>query len=351
MKISIKHIAIIFVSFFLFSISCFAQDIHFSQFDVAPLTINPASAGVMEGDFRLSNNYKSQWSSVANVPYTTISVALDAAILKQKNDRSYFGAGLSVYNDRAGKSKMGTTQYNLTVSTIQALNENNYMSVGLQGGYAQRAVSYDGLSWDNQFNGDTYDPNLSSGESSLGEKKNYLDVGAGLQWISNPSEKTESKLGVAIFHVNKPNKSFSDNADKMNMKIVAHWTGNIKLHQLDHQPDRFFLPKIVYYRQGPHQELLVGAFIRYMIQGASRYTNYRNQVTVDFGGLYRIGDAVIASVSFDYGRFKFGVSYDVNVSGLRTASTYRGGLEVALVYSGLFESALINVRGIPKAGG
>jgi len=53
----------------------FAQDIHFSQMEYSPLTLNPALAGAnspMQGIV----NYRSQWNSVA-VPYKTIAASFD----------------------------------------------------------------------------------------------------------------------------------------------------------------------------------------------------------------------------------------------------------------------------------
>lgn len=50
-----------------------AQDIHFSQYYSAPLTINPALTGGFAGDYRAGVNYRSQWVSVT-VPYRTFDI-------------------------------------------------------------------------------------------------------------------------------------------------------------------------------------------------------------------------------------------------------------------------------------
>ena len=38
-----------------------AQDIHFSQFYNAPLTVNPALTGRIPGSYRVVINYRNQW--------------------------------------------------------------------------------------------------------------------------------------------------------------------------------------------------------------------------------------------------------------------------------------------------
>ena len=60
-----------------------AQDIHFSQLTMSPLTYNPAMTGRFFGDMRGLANYKNQWQNVGS-PYTTYAVAYDMKV-NQKN--------------------------------------------------------------------------------------------------------------------------------------------------------------------------------------------------------------------------------------------------------------------------
>ena len=57
-----------------------------------------------------------------------------------------------------------------------------------------------------------------------------------------------------------------------------------------------------------------------------------NPTTVYLGAWYRLSDAAIPYVGLEIGEWHFGVSYDVNVSRLKTASNSRGGVEVSLIY-------------------
>jgi len=45
-----------------------AQDAHFSQFYSAPLLLNPALAGTMDGTFRIASVYRDQWRSALEQP-------------------------------------------------------------------------------------------------------------------------------------------------------------------------------------------------------------------------------------------------------------------------------------------
>jgi predicted porin len=45
-----------------------------------------------------------------------------------------------------------------------------------------------------------------------------------------------------------------------------------------------------------------------------------------------VNDAVIPYVGLEFGGFRLGASYDVNISSLKTASQSRGGIEISLIY-------------------
>jgi type IX secretion system PorP/SprF family membrane protein len=321
-----------------------AQDIHFSQFDVSPTLINPAATGVSnDADFRFVANYKNQWSSVSSVPYSTMAGSYDMSLFKNKEKNAYLGVGISAFSDVAGKSKYGMSQYNFNISGIQKLNEENILSAGLMAGYAQYKANLAGLSWDNQWNGEVYDPNLATGENTYGRTRNFIDIGTGLLWQKNKGDRI-STFGASVFHPHKPNKSLNgDVKDKINPKMIFHGGFDIKLPGADNRPDRYLHPKIMYVKQGPHSEIVLGTFLKYVIQSSSRYTTYRNAITLDIGGFYRVKDAIVFATSFDYGNIRLGMSYDVNVSKLRTASYYQGGIEFSLVFKGIYKDSRIRI--------
>ena len=69
---------------------------------------------------------------------------------------------------------------------------------------------------------------------------------------------------------------------------------------------------------------------KYYIKDDSKYTGYLKRSTIGIGAHYRTGDAIIASVSIEFGRFAIGYSYDINISKLKKVSTGRGGSEITL---------------------
>ena len=82
-----------------------AQDIHFSQFYLSPINLNPAMTGVMNCNGRFVVNYRNQWSSVLSDPYSTFAGSYDARVPVGRDD--FFGWGVSMYADKAGTSEFG----------------------------------------------------------------------------------------------------------------------------------------------------------------------------------------------------------------------------------------------------
>ena len=96
-----------------------AQDIHYSQFYMAPLHLNPAMAGVMNCNNRIITNYRNQWATVLTNPYNTFSASYDQKVPVGRSD--YFGWGASAWGDIAGETKYKQFMGRLTGSFSKKL--------------------------------------------------------------------------------------------------------------------------------------------------------------------------------------------------------------------------------------
>ena len=118
------------------------QDVHFSQFFSSPLTLNPANAGIFDGDLRAIVNYRNQWSSISK-SYATSAASLDFPILREMGG-GMFGLGVNFSKDGSGDSKLSTTNFALSVAyhlDISGGQNNHYLSLGFQAGAIQRSIN------------------------------------------------------------------------------------------------------------------------------------------------------------------------------------------------------------------
>lgn len=307
------------------------QDVHFSQFVSSPLNINPALAGIFDGDLRITNNYRSQWGSISS-PYKTLGVGIDGVLSRPKGEKGILGGGLNFYNDVAGDSEMTTTSVNLTLAYHLPLTNYQYLSFGLQGGLLQRSITYDNLYWDQQWNGLTFDTNNPSGESTRGISTKTMDFAFGMQWFNEVDDNKRFSFGVGAFHLTRPSIDFNLGDERIFMKYMIH--GGAELSKESNNV--VFMPNFLVMKQGPNFLANVGAEVKYIVRERSHYTGLNDEISLGFGGYYRLGDAFYALFRLGLGDFNLGVSYDVNVSGLNVATNGNGGLEIMLKYQTSF---------------
>lgn len=318
------------------SYASISQDIHFTQFYMSPLNLNPAMTGVMNCKTRMIANYRNQWAAVlAANAYNTYSVSYDQKIPVGRED--YFGIGGSLWGDVAGESRFGTTQGRVSLSYSKKMagsrKKASYLVIGADGALSSRGISRADLRWPSQITANGFDPSLPFNEPTFQDTDFlYADIAAGLLWFSVLGENTNWYAGAAMHHLNRPNVSFLGET----VNLYSRYTVHAGL-QLEMARKISILPFGVFMAQGPHRSLNAGANMRFAL-GPAKVSNQ----SFEAGLWYRIGnkvpsglhsDALILSTRFNYENFNIGLSYDVNVSGLSAASRANGAFEFSLVYN------------------
>jgi type IX secretion system PorP/SprF family membrane protein len=308
-----------------------AQDAHFSQFNTTPLQVNPAQTGVFDGVFRLSNNYRTQWSGLGK-GYSTIHVAADAPLGKGKLGTNFFGVGLMVYQDRAGSAGFKNTIIEASGSYVAAMDNdaNHYFAIGFQAGLNQMGIDLSKATWDSQWNGDSFDPTLPSQDNVQLQQFTYLDFNGGVLYYYVPDGINTVSVGASLSHIGSPNVSFYAREETpLRRKINVHGSAELNLTK---DLTTWLNPRFLVSLQGKQKEILVGALVKNKVQIKSRYTDHHKEAFFSLGAFYRIQDAVILATRFDYHKFGLGISYDINASGLRKLSSSTSAWEFNLSF-------------------
>lgn len=311
-------------------VSANAQDVHFSQFDETQLQLNPADAGVQH-DVRIVTNYKNQWQTVGS-PYKTFAISADARLLRDK--KHHLGLGVDFFSDKSGDANLKSNQVNLSLAGVITINKYSVLSAGLMSGFAQRSITLDGLEWGNQYDGNNYNAVLPTGETATGQSFNFVDLGAGMEYSYGNSEMYISandarklNIGVAIFHPHNPTYTFyGDKSQILHAKYVFHGSGDFGVKNTN----LILKPSYIVILQGGTKEITPGLMFQYVLQESSKYTGNKQASAFSIGGYYRMKDAFIAVAKFEYSNYAIGLSYDVNLSKLKTVSKARGGFEISL---------------------
>jgi type IX secretion system PorP/SprF family membrane protein len=303
-----------------------AQDMHFSQFNGAPMILNPALTGYFNGQYRVTGIYRNQWSSVTT-PYVTFGGSVDAQLFKDVAISDYLGGGLAIYNDRSGDGNLAnlTALGSLAYHKFLGEDDNKSLSVGLQGGYVQKTIDLSRLYWQDEFYNGGFQPG-TTGEQ-INPKVKYFTANAGLSWGHRIGERFAYQFGVAGHNLNQPRESFEK---KKNNEVGLGMRINTQLGFEWNAGDRLSIrPAVMYQTQSSATELIAGTEFMYIVGSP----DVRSVATSVFlGGWVRKGDATLITAGMEFQGVRLGFAYDYNTSDLKVASGGNGGFEITLRY-------------------
>ncbi|GIV33117.1 MAG: hypothetical protein KatS3mg031_0652 [Chitinophagales bacterium] len=306
-----------------------AQDIHFSQYNASPLTLNPALTGFYSGDYRITANYRSQWGSITR-SFRTIAVSAEGSFLKGRMRHDYLAAGIQFFNDKAGTVELGTNYLALSAAYRKALGwkKNHALIIGIQLSYLQQKLNGTKLILPDQYQVTTVNPVSSQTVNS--RTNPAFDLAAGLLYHAAPGQKFNFYAGGAYYHILQPQLSFlSGSSYQIPPRYVGHAGARIQLHRRVN-----LLPSVLGLYQSGAWQANAGTYVQFRLNE----DDWEMPTAFALGIWSRVAspvpDAVIIGARLEYWGFAIGFSYDVNISTLKSASEGRGAYELALIYSG-----------------
>ncbi|MCC6370747.1 MAG: PorP/SprF family type IX secretion system membrane protein [Bacteroidia bacterium] len=313
-----------------------AQDIHFSQFYLSPLTLNPANTGNYKGGYRFFGNYRSQWRDISKA-YNTYSAGGDANFYPGNVNLS---AGLLFVSDKSGG--------NLNVNKILPSGAWHFklagfkFHLGVQPGLVTKSINFNAHSFPNQLNWGigSFDNTLPNNEANQSSYLTFLDLNSGIA-INKRFGKIEPEIGYALFHINQPNESFVGNAkNKLSMRQAYNLGLKVYMGEkvIVHGYSLYGYTSLV-------SDWVSGLNLEYIL---TKTPFYDNSVYAGFmwrSGFKRNPDAGIITAGINFKNWTFGLSYDVTFSQLKTSVDSKGAYEMAFIYHG--KSARLTQRTIP----
>lgn len=325
-----KRSCLLFVSLLIAAMRLAAQDFTFSQFYEQPLLRNPALSGLFNGDLRVSMAYRDQWGSIT-VPFRTTSLSIENKIpVGNHHDVLTIGAQMSM--DGAGDIRLKRTQLLPSINFHKSLNgeKDTYLSLAFMGGPVSSQFDITQLKMGDQYNGGSFNPSNPTQQPITNNSYSYWDLSTGLAFSSVLNNQARFYVAAGLSHFTKPTirSSTTTQANFLAPKLSLNLGLHGKVGENSH-----LIAFADYYSQGGNHQLLGG--IMYGIS-ATQFEEEESTV-IYFGSFLRYGDAVIPVVKLEFNRMSIGVSYDVNVSKLKTVSNWRGGLELTASYKGFLK--------------
>lgn len=276
--------------------SIFSQDNIYFLYNQMPLTVNPSLAGSdcgprasvyyqqLRNDFFDFNNYYSK------------GLNFDIPIVLKNNDK--IGLGYKLMHDVAGDSKFSNLGNYLSVAYHKSINKNaerpQYLSVGVEAGIANSSLAGRNLRWPSQIGPGGYNPTLPSNEN-IDLSVRYFDINLGISWTGHIGEKIKSTAGVAINHVNTPNRSLLGSSDDLGQRFVSHIALDIAVN------DKWSILPSAFYTH--HYQF------GYYIFSANIGHQFTNTTRIQLGGGYAKNDQPFINATFNYKMMNLGVAY------------------------------------------
>ncbi len=292
---------------------CAQVDPHFTQYFIQPMFLNPALTGAIEGDYRVSAIWRTQYNNTFN----TQGVAAEMVTNKNLN------IGINLLNQFSSGGAYSFTSGQVSLAYTGVRFSNHYFTMAMQGGTLNRRFNVNKMQFGDQWlPGIGYDHNMPTSEIFTRPSAFVFDAGAGiLYYDATPDRKVNLFAGAAVFHITQPQDPFITGGEeaKLPMRYSAHAGARIIVNDFLN-----FVPNVLYMKQGTADEKMVGAYLQ--ISASSK-------TDLMLGANWRIGDAASPFAGLYHNGFTIGISYDVTPSTKNYMAVDRSSLELSLSYT------------------
>lgn len=300
------------------------QDIHFTQFDFSPITLNPAKTGDFHGTARISGVYRDQWRMVGSSGiFTTPAVSVDLPLFPGIGKRDWIAIGGVIYSDGASQAAIRTSSFTGALSYHISLDKNrkNVLTLGLSTGMLQKQVK--------DMNSFSFEDEILSGSPSrdlntIEEKgKGQVDYNAGILFTSKMKNKSNMEIGVSVGHLSRPTVGITSGGGAGNARTPIGLTAHAIVNSF--LSDQFSITPRAIARFIPET-----GNKNIAVQGlANFHLATETNMVFSVGAGYRLGDAVQVLGGINIKDLKIGVGYDLRTA---TLSNTGGAFEIAASY-------------------
>lgn len=329
--------SLIYLVFFVLSGHLlFAQDVHFSQFYLSPLTVNPAQTGNFDGSWRFSGNHRNQWRSIGK-PFNTTSIGYDRNIYLYSEQ---FSGGLIYLFDETGGANLKMHKIALSGAYHKTFGIHKF-HIGFQPTYVNKSFDLTGTSFPSQYdrNSGSFNANLPNADPFVNNQANYFDFNSGIAYSINLA-RFKPEIGFALFHINKPKESFFNTSYTVPLRSTLTIKSEIILSS-----NFVLMPNFLYMSHQKASELLFGSNIMYNLKDNELEAKGAYIGVLLRDGINRNTDAAIVIVGMKFKQLEVGFNYDLNISELKTSTDLKGAYELSVIYTS--PSSLLKKTAVP----
>ncbi|CAN5874829.1 type IX secretion system membrane protein PorP/SprF [soil metagenome] len=269
-----------------------AQDPFFTQYNSAPLALNPGFAG-STGQGRAGIAFRDQWPAISG-NFVTTNISYD-----QYFSEIHGGLGLNFNNDRQGGGVLNDSRADLSYAfRMELADQRLIIQPALAVGFLHRHWDVNNLIF-------------VTPEPITVTDKNVIDISSG--FIAYTKRLT---VGFAANHLTQPDIGFVGSS-KLPMRFTIHASGVIGNVSDEFEKKLSVTPQVAFTTQKDFNQVNVGV--------TAMYSHFL------LGVACRIDDALIGMIGFQNEYFRAAYSYDYTISALDNSET-GGAHEITFQY-------------------
>ena len=285
-----------------------AQDPIHTQFFMVPETLSSSFTGAKQST-RAGIIHRTQW------PGLNFSINTQFAFVDNWFEEINSGVGISVLNHKETTTRYNFTQVNLNYAYQFPISEEWNVRPSISGGYGAKDFGFQNLVLEDQINIFSGIINVNSIDPiNLNETIRFLDFSASVLFNSD-----NSWAGFTVKHLNKPNISMEmEGQDDLEMFMSLH--SSLYIPFGDYRSDNKLFVLANGMMQGAYNRFDLGAKYE-MDRFAFGLLAATNPIKTDPNSHFLT--SINAFVGMDWEGFRFGYSYDFNVTEIgRTGGVY-----------------------------
>lgn len=346
MRLKILFLAILGLSFW----SSNAQDFHNTYYQFAPVVVNPAFTGAFYGNMRINAIGRNQGRPIASQnniatdqtrnEFNDISLTIDGNIPFGLKETDWVSAGINYSRSRAGAGGFQRAFSGISLAYHYSLNKEQTSVFTIGAKYGTYSTQYNGR--------DLIDPfGLEDGSQSAdltglinqigmdGDNQSAINAGdlaLGVMLTTPVGDNADIRIGLASDHLLAPRlratvrdtmggtNPINQGSKRLNRRYNAFIQYFVSLND-----NVVFNPTLNYFTTDNGSYILMQSLFSLLIDEKKEFL-----LNAGFG--VRLNDSmdVPLYLGADWKTWRFGLSYDTNVTGLTQENSTFGALELAV---------------------
>lgn len=310
----------------------FSQDVIYAQNSILPHFRNPAITGLYNTKFKLCTDVRSQYFTVSpGDKFNSLNFSFDSKFNVLKND--FINIGIIFNKESLGSNKILKNKGLINFSYAKQLNYNKFSKVsdfliaGFQFGANKFTYGMENYTYGIQFDKSSqqFNAEIPSGEQ-FNNSKLVSEFNIGLLWY-RITYKSNYYCGISAYHINQPDISFNSNITRKYSQRFSILIGS----QHEFSNNLALLPSFDFNFQGSNFNMRPGLSLKVSLED-SNYFRFGSVLSIN-NQISGIGfNDLIINTIYEFSDFGIGLSYEINLSSIKTITGLNGAFEIAGFY-------------------